>query len=196
VTPAGTSTATDEIRRIFDGFTAERSADVERVRGWVRAVVFGGNWRFADPDAVEQDALIKILELVRSGKVRDGGGFQKLAHTVARYTCLDRYQSDRRTRERHVSEPAEDASIEGDERADTGVATRERVGTLVYVFQRLPASCRELWKRIYRDRAPSDTIAAELGITVNNLRVRAHRCLEKARALREAFESDAPGARG
>ena len=52
--------------------------------------------------------------------------------------------------------------------------------------------CRRLWTLIYVEKLPSDTVAERLGLSAVNIRVRAHRCLEKAREIVKQFEQNSP----
>ena len=177
---------TPEIREICAGFQRGDAAKVEIVRGWARGVVRSGNWRFDDPEAVEQDTLLRLYRLGSAGKIRDAGGFQKMVYTVARFVAVDAYQRQKRlSRRESASEDTERHAGSVDD-AEARALRRERIDALVYIFQRLPAACREIWRRLYSEGRPSDEIAEALGISVNNLRVRVHRCLKKAQELRES----------
>ena len=138
--------STEEVRVICAGFVRGDTAEVEIARGWVRGVVRGGNWRFDDPESVEQDALLRL--------------------------CCS---------------AADFLHAGSSEEAEARALRRERIDALVYVFQKLPEACREIWRRLYSEGAPTEDVASALGISVNNLRVRVHRCLRKAQELRASF---------
>jgi RNA polymerase sigma-70 factor (ECF subfamily) len=157
---------------------------VETVRTWVRSVIRAGDWRFADPEAVAQDVLFQLVRTVRSGRVLDPGSFQKFVYTVAKNVCVDVYHRERGRRRTEgdgelAEEPVQDAAAGPHE----DLERRERARLLRYVFQRLPAGCRDLLARIYGEGASAGEAAARLGIEVGAVRVRVHRCLKKAREI-------------
>lgn len=181
---------TATIVKTFAGFRAGNDGAIATVRAWAEVIVRGGTWRFSDPDGVVQDTLLKLLGLAAAGKVRDPESFQKFVYTVAKNTCVTVYHRER-TRRRH-----EEAVAEYDEPAEPaqGLARleqAERAEMLSEIVQRLPESCRRLWDRIYYERKKPDEVAAELGISPGNLRVRVHRCTEKAREIHRALMLDA-----
>jgi len=186
----------DDNRAILDDFRRGQPEAVGAVRGWIRAVVFGGRWGFEDPDAVCQDILIDVLILVRRNGVRGPGAFQKLVHTLARCRAVDRYHSTRKRASIEADVPDEElhAAPAGDVTASSALARRDRLNALRYVIQRLPEACRELWRMIYLEHRSAEAIGEALGSTANNVRVRTHRCLEKAREIKSDFDRDgAPG---
>ena len=44
-------------------------------------------------------------------------------------------------------------------------------------------TCRELWRLVYAEGLSAQDVGEKLGIKAGNVRVRVHRCLEKARAI-------------
>lgn len=175
----------ESISLAHQGFREGNAADVETVRGWIGAVLRGGNWRFADPESVAQEVLLRLVRLVRADRVRDPGSFQKLVYTVAKNTCVDVYHRERRRDEVVGAEldpedaPADPAAALPDE----GIEQRERDDALRYVLQRLPQSCRELLAWVYGEGADAAEAARRLGVQVVAARVRLHRCLKRAREL-------------
>ncbi len=178
----------EEIARVFAGFRQGRPIEVEVVRGWVHAVVRGGNWRFSDPEGVAQETLLALVKLAGSGRIREPGGFQKLVYTVAKNTCVDVYHRERRRDSREVAEEFPDERPGGEEPGEE-LSQRERLDRLVQIFQRLPEACRQLWDWVYREGCSAAEVANRLSITAGNVRVRVHRCLEKAREIHRELES-------
>ncbi len=177
----------EAIAATYAGFRAGRDGDVATVRGWVEVVVRAGSWRFADPEGVVQDVTLKLLKLAEDDRVDDPGRFQKFAYSVAKNTCVTLYHRERRRGRR--GSPADDAPEPATDAPGAGRLERaERLERLAEILQRLPAACRELWDRIYRARAAPAAVAEELGISPGNLRVRVHRCTEKAREIRRRLE--------
>lgn len=182
----------EDNRAIHDAFRRDDPAAAQTVLGWVRAVVFGGRWGFNDPEGVCQDILIEVLLVVRRGGVREPGAFQKLVHTLARCRAVDRYHRGKR-RAAFEADVPDETLLErpgGEHGSDAALERRDRVNAMRYVLQRLPEACRELWRMIYVEGRSAEQIGDALGLTVNNVRVRTHRCLEKARDIKRDFDRD------
>lgn len=163
---------------ILEGFRGGRPGAVATVRGWVSSVAAHPGWQLADTESVVQDVLIKLLALADGGGFRGHSSFRTFSISVARHTCIDAYRKQKR-RERIEREHAREVA-----RQDVGASGKaERRELLRYVFQKLPGECRRLWNWIYWQGLASRDIAEKLGITETNARVRAHRCLQKARAI-------------
>ncbi|GAB4226355.1 MAG: hypothetical protein Kow0062_28530 [Acidobacteriota bacterium] len=173
----------DEIRAVYEGFAEERADAVETVSGWIRSVVFGGSWRFSDGEGLCQEILLELLLLVRRGGVRDPQAFLKLAQTVARRRAVDAWHRQRRRGETDEDPLPDDGPPDPAVSAERRVLARERLDALRYVIQRLPEHCRDLWRMVYVERMVAAAIGERLGLTAGNVRVRVHRCLEKARAI-------------
>ncbi|HKQ62066.1 MAG TPA: sigma-70 family RNA polymerase sigma factor [Candidatus Polarisedimenticolaceae bacterium] len=176
------SSRQEAVAAVFAGFRQGRREDVETVRRWTGAILYGGNWRFADPEAAQQEILLELVRMAGAGKIQDPAAFQQLVYTVAKHTCVDLYHRER-ARSRHEEAAEAGAGAVAPSDPEHELVRRERLDLLRYILQRLPESCRQLWDGVYRARRPAAEIAAELGITVTNLRVRVHRCAERARAL-------------
>jgi len=148
----------------------------------VRAVVHGGNWRFADRQAVVQEVLAELVRTVRIRRVVEPGSFLKLVRTVSKNVCVDTYHRERRSATEPL-DPERAAGIPAAGDPEDRLRARERLSALAYVLQRLGNSCRELWTLVYGDKLSSGEIARRLGTTDGNVRVRMHRCLERARTI-------------
>ncbi len=167
---------------VLAGFRTGRPESIEVVRGWVQSAVRGGNWRFHDPEGVTQEVLLTLTRQVRGDRVRQVERFRSYAYSVARRTCVTVYHQERRSRSVEAPEAGEDAAAAtSDPHAD--VERRERLDMTLLVFQRLPAQCKDLWTSVFIDGLQADAVGRELGISANNVRVRVHRCLERARKL-------------
>jgi RNA polymerase sigma factor (sigma-70 family) len=179
------------IAAICRGFRDGESGDVETVRGWIRAVVHGGNWRFADSQAVVQEVLVELVRTVRTRPIVEPGGFLKMVRTVSKNVCVDTYHRERRG----AAEPLDAeraASIAGGGDPEGRMRARERISALAYVLQRLGNPCRELWTLVYGERLASGEVARRLGTTDGNVRVRMHRCLERARTIAREYGERSP----
>jgi RNA polymerase sigma-70 factor (ECF subfamily) len=177
----------EKAEAVLDGFLAGRPQAVAAVRGWVEVVVRGGGWRFADPEGVVQEVLLKLLRILRGGSFQGSSSFRTFVHAVARHTCIDTYRQERLRADRE-DEPqggASASSAEIDPASD--IDKRERLELLMYIFQKLPRECRRLWGWVYGDGLTAQEVAVRLDTTPGNVRVQVHRCLQKARVIGRAF---------
>ena len=136
-----------------------------------------------------QDILMTLIKLAADDRIEEPGGFQKFVYTVAKRTCVAQCYKEKRRREREIAaesapEPAATPLLDSDDSMDR----RARLEALGYVLQQLSDDCRDLWNRIYCQGQSSADVAAALNITTNNVRVRAHRCLERARTTLRRYQ--------
>jgi RNA polymerase sigma-70 factor (ECF subfamily) len=172
---------TDE--EMFAAFQSGRPEALDSVRGWVAQVVTHPAWRFMDAESVVQDVLLKLLDIARSGGFRGASSFRTFAISVARHTCIDAYRRQRwreRGERRHA---ASAVPVSADDDPETRHQVQERRELLRYVFQKLPEECRRLWVWVYGQGLAARQVAELLGISESNVRVRTHRCLQKARDI-------------
>ncbi|MGH9866671.1 MAG: RNA polymerase sigma factor [Candidatus Polarisedimenticolia bacterium] len=168
---------------ILAAFRNGRPETVAMVRGWVMRVVTYPGWRFGDAESIAQDVLVKLLEIARSGRFRQTSSFRTFATSVARHTCIDAYRKQRwrEQAERLHAVDTESSAASGE--PDVHHEARERRELLRYVFQLLPEECRRLWVWIYGQGLAARQVAERAGISETNARVRAHRCLQRARGI-------------
>ena len=176
---------------IRDAFLAEDPDALEQVRGWVRGLVFGA-WHFPDPEAVVQDIVVELLAMGRQQRIRRTTGFRSFVLTVARHTCIDHHRR-RRLREAvdgDVPDPDEQAGAVPS--AEDAVIAKQRRRMARYVLQSLEEECRELLALVFGQDLRARDVGERLGISEGNVRVRTHRCLQRARTLRERFWGETP----
>jgi RNA polymerase sigma factor (sigma-70 family) len=180
-----------EAARIREGVLTDRPQAIEAVRRWIAGMVYGAGWALEDPEAVIQEITLRVLHLGRSGRIREDADFKAFVLTVARHECTDIYR-----REKLRTSVEAGASGENGSPADNPHARyeeKERRELLKFIFQALPEECRRLWRWLYREGLSASQVAARLGISVVNARVRTHRCLEKARGIRRQYFAGACG---
>ncbi len=171
---------------VLEGFLAGRPQAVARVRGWADAVARSRGWRFDDPEGVVQEILLKLVRVVRSGGFRKSSSFRTFVFSVAKHTCIDVYRAER-WRSTFVEEGLEPEIPSGEESPEESARTSELRELLRYVFQRLSQECRQLWRWVYGEGLSAEEVSSRLDISVPNVRVRVHRCLEKARKTGRDF---------
>jgi RNA polymerase sigma-70 factor (ECF subfamily) len=176
----------DDHGAVLRGFLAEDPSALETVRGWVSDLV-GARWSFPDPEAVVQEIVLELLRLSREGRVRRGTMFRSFVLTVARNSCVDHYRKQRL----RATVDKEDGFFEslGDPAPDPEeeARRRQRLEQVRFIVQALDPGCRELLRRFFGEGLEGGEIARRMGISPGNVRVRIHRCLEKARGIRREF---------
>ena len=176
------SLSTDDA--ILNGFLAGEDEAIHHVQGWVDGVVHLGRWRFEDPEAVGQEIVMRLLDIVRSGRYARRSTFKTFVFAVAKYTCVDLFRRERlRTHvETGAGSPlAEFPNGRAAEHPHRAHEERENLELLRYLLQGLPEECRRLWGWVYGEGLGAAEVARQLGTNAGTVRVRVHRCLEKAR---------------
>jgi RNA polymerase sigma-70 factor (ECF subfamily) len=164
---------------ILEGFLAGDDQAVHHVQGWVDGVVHLGRWRFADPEAVAQEIVLRLIGVVRSGRYERRSSFKTFVFAVAKYTCVDLFRRERlRARLETGAETDAVASAGHPHRA---LEAREDLDRLKYILQGLPEECRRLWRWVYGEGLSAAEIGRRLGAQAGTVRVRVHRCIQKAR---------------
>jgi RNA polymerase sigma factor (sigma-70 family) len=175
---------------ILNGFLAGEDEAVHHVQGWVDGVVHLGRWRFEDPEAIGQEILMRLLGIVRSGRYERRSSFKTFVFAVAKYTCVDLYRRQRlRTR---VETPSGAAIAEAPAPGGTGHPLRalehhEDLELLKYIMQGLPEECLRLWSWVYGEGLSAAEVGRRLGASAGTVRVRVHRCLQKARGFARQY---------
>lgn len=168
---------------VREDLLAGRPEAVATVRAWVAGTI--RSWRLEDPEAAVQEVTMKIVHLAAAGRILPEHDFRKFVLTVSRHACIDRY---RRERLRGSGEPLPAHSLPSpDPDPHESLERKERQELLRFIFQALPPDCRELWRWIYGEGLSAGEVGERLGLTANNVRVRAHRCLSRAREIRLRF---------
>lgn len=168
---------------ILTGFIAGDAQAVHHVQGWVDGVVHLGRWRFEDPESIRQEVIMRLYGIVRSGRYGKRSTFKTFVFAVAKYTCVDLF---RRERLRPRVETGEQAPVPppiGE--PHRALQQREEIELLRYILQGLPEECRRLWRWVYGEGLDAAEVGRRLGVNPGTVRVRVHRCLQKARAFAE-----------
>ncbi len=179
--------AADTTARVREGLLADRAEAIDVVRGWISGMVYGAGWRLTDPEAAIQDVTARLVELARSGRIREDTDFKSFVLTIARHTFTDIF---RRERLKESVEAGGGVSVHASslgEDPESALAVKEQRDALRFIVQALPAECRRLWRWVYGQGLAAGAVAERLGISVANVRVRVHRCLKTAREIRERY---------
>ena len=172
---------------IVEEFVQGRPDAHRVVRDWVEGVVRFGRWRFGDPESVIQEVLLKLLRIAADRGFEGASTFKTFVISVSRYTCIDVYRRERHVARMEHALPDAAEFPDPEPGPESRLTEGERIERLAYIYQMLPANCRRLWQLVYVDGLPAMEVANRLEISVENVYVRNHRCLEKARQAGARF---------
>jgi RNA polymerase sigma-70 factor (ECF subfamily) len=128
--------------------------------------------------------MIKLLTIVRRGGYKGQSSFKTFVFSVAKFTCVDIY---RRERQRPAVEQTAPHVVSTSDDPEAALEHQRRVEMVRYIAQKLPEECRKLWSWIYREERSAVEVGRLMGLSAGNVRVRAHRCLKKARGIGQGF---------
>jgi RNA polymerase sigma factor (sigma-70 family) len=174
---------------ILNGFLAGHDEAVHHVEGWVDGVLHLGRWRFEDPESVRQEIVLRLLGILRSGRYGARSSFKTFVFAVAKYTCVDLFRRER-MRPR-VETPDRVPAPQPIGQPHDALAAKENLELLKYILQGLPSECRRLWQWVYGEGLDAAEVARRLDTQPGTVRVRVHRCLQKARAFALQYHAGA-----
>ncbi|WP_100179765.1 RNA polymerase sigma factor [Bradyrhizobium nitroreducens] len=149
----------------------------DRLRGYLQRRL-GGR---AEAEEVLQAFMLRALE--RSGDIRDADSVRGWLSRVLATTIADFHRQASRSRTREMSFPNE---LNNRLAADQDSAANAAVCDCLHAhLSLLKPEHAEVIRRLDLGGEPRETVAADLGVTVNNLTVRLHRARH---ALRERLE--------
>jgi len=162
---------------------AEALADVRR---WVRGAVGPYRRRLAtELEDLEQEVVVSLVETLRAGRFEGRSRLSTYVRRMVHYRCLNRL----RTMRRREMVGVDDADLVDREPTPfERVRRRQALALGLRVLAEMPAACRELWTMIHRGLS-YDAMAERLHVAAGTLRVRVHRCREKALDLRDRLGS-------
>ncbi|MCB9378634.1 MAG: sigma-70 family RNA polymerase sigma factor [Holophagales bacterium] len=174
-----------------DAALAERllAGDAEAfagVRRWVRGALGPYRRRLAaDLEDLEQEVVVALVETLRAGRFEGRSRLSTYVRRMVHYRCLNRL----RTLRRREMVDVDDAGLEdGEPTPFERARRRQELAVGLRVLAEMPAACRELWAMIHRGLS-YDAMAERLHVAAGTLRVRVHRCREKALAARDRLGS-------
>lgn len=175
------------VARLLDGDAEALS----RVRRWIRGAVGPYRRRLAaDLEDLEQEVVVSLLETLRAGRFEGRSQLATYVRRAVHYRCLNRLRALRR---REMVDVAEAGLADGEPTPFDRARRRQELLLGLRVLSELPEGCRELWAMIHGGLS-YDAMAERLRVAAGTLRVRVHRCREKALALRERLAAPGAGA--
>ena len=171
----------EEDARLIALLLAGDEAVIAEVRGWVGAAVGRYRGRLAgDVEDLEQEVLLDLMESLAGGRFRGESRLATYVHSYARFKCIDRLRALGR---RDMVEIEDDAFVAEDPSPLEELAQRESIALAQQVVDALPEGCRQLWEMI-ADGMSYRQMSAATGIAEGAVRVRVHRCRQRALAIR------------
>ncbi len=159
---------------------------VRTIQAWLGRAASAFRRRLGEEwDDVLQEVRIESFRLLQGGQYRGEASLRTYLWQVTVHTCLDALRRQKR-RPAPASVDLDTTLFNADPSPLDLVLGREREQALLAALDSMSAECRELWRLVsgglsYRD------IGSRLGVSDGALRVRAHRCRERAI---EAFGRD------
>lgn len=172
--PAPTSgEAWGHLLALFGGDDDSAAAEYERVRA--RLCDFFRFKGMSDPEGLADRTIDRVARKLATGETLEGGDPARYALGVARFIYLETVKAESRQRRSLADQPPAD-----DDPADA----ERRLAALEQCLEKLARGDRELALRYHQGAgaariAARKALAAELGCTVNSLRIRVHRTRER-----------------
>ena len=171
----------DDDARLIALLLAGDEAVIGEVRGWVGTAIGRYRGRLAgDVEDLEQEVLLDLMESLAGGRFRGQSRLATYVHSYARFKCIDRLRSLGR---RDMVEIEEDAFVADAPSPLEELAQREGVELARQVVAALPDGCRQLWEMI-ADGLSYREMSEATGLAEGTVRVRVHRCRQRALAIR------------
>ena len=171
----------DDDARLIALLLAGDEAVIAEVRGWVDAAIGRYRGRLAgDVEDLEQEVLLDLMESLAAGRFRGQSRLATYVHSYARFKCIDRLRALGR---RDMVEIEDDAFVAEGPSPLEELAQRESIELARQVVDALPEGCRQLWEMI-ADGMSYRQMSAATGIAEGAVRVRVHRCRQRALAIR------------
>lgn len=168
------------------------AAAVAKVRRWIRAASRPYSRKLAgELDDLEQEVIMILLGNLEKGRFKGASSFRTYVRAIVHHHCIDRL----RYRSRRPTEALEEleTQVEGEmESPFERASARESLEIALLVAAEMSEDCRRLWERL----SQGDTFAElsdALGIREGTARVRAHRCRERATAIRQRLMRERRG---
>lgn len=159
------------------------------VRRWIRSSLLRSwRWRWTETEDLEQEILLELLESLDAGRFKGESRLETYVRSFARFKSTDLLRAagrrewvdlDELTLTSRGPTPFEEIS----EREEADIARK--------VVASLPEPCRLLWRLILQGLSYRE-ISERTGLAEGAIRVRAHRCRQRALEERRRLVSKEP----
>jgi RNA polymerase sigma factor (sigma-70 family) len=170
------------VEKLVRKFRASDDDAVKTVQRRVRGILRYGAWAIPREDQrdLEQKAMWQLWEAVQNESFRPGG-FWKFVEIVVARRCVDWRRTRRDERAVDEIEEPRDESANPLKRA----IQKEKLLLARDILMNLPQECRELIQLHAGEQKSYREISKILGVKESALRVRMHRCIQRARGVLE-----------
>jgi RNA polymerase sigma-70 factor (ECF subfamily) len=154
---------------------------IAHVRAWVVASLGRYRGRLgAEVEDLEQEVLLGLIEVLEAGRFRGESRLETYVYSFARFKCVDRLRVLGRRDMVDIDEQA--LTLDAPSPLDE-LAQRESADLAERVVAALPGHCRELWEMI-ADGMSYRQMSDVTGLSEGAIRVRVHRCRQRAVEIR------------
>jgi len=152
---------------------------VEAANGWIARAATPFRRRLdSEWEDVLQEVRLEVFRLLQGGQYRGEASLRTYLWQVTAHTCLDAL----RRRQRRPAADAldiESSILAPDPSPLDRVLGQEREQMLLAALESMSRECRELWDLILSGLSYCE-LSGRLGVSEGTLRVRAHRCRQRA----------------
>lgn len=176
----------DDDAQLAAAFLSGEPAAVRKVREWVDTTLGRYRGRLAgELEDVEQDVVLDLMEALAAGRFRAESRLETYVRSYARFQCIDRLRAQGR---RDMVELGEETAVSDADSPLDELTRREADALALRVLEALPEGCRELWGLIAKGLSYQQ-MSSMLGAGEGAIRVRVHRCRQRALEIRRRLQS-------
>ncbi|MCP3978639.1 MAG: sigma-70 family RNA polymerase sigma factor [bacterium] len=170
----------DEDAALIEGYVDGRGDAFRRVGEWILSDLRRHYPRLAgEHEDLCQNAHQRLLGGLRAGRFEGRASLRTYVSRIAHRTAITRLRT--LYRDRAISESVEEGNEpRTDDNPYRTVASHERASLAHQVVMALPEECRRLWKLVFLDELPYETVAETLGVPPGTVKSRMWHCRRKA----------------
>jgi RNA polymerase sigma factor (sigma-70 family) len=184
--PAGLPEAMDEESGLSTRLLEGDHAAIAIVRSWVTSGLARFRARLReDLEDLEQEVLLGLLESLAAERFRGESRFETYVRSYVRFKCIDRLRAAGR---RDFVELEDDLVGDAEPSPLDALTQREAAKLTRLVLADLPDQCLMLWEMI-ADGLSYREMSAATGLSEGAIRVRVHRCRQRALEVRRQLLS-------
>lgn len=162
---------------------------VLEVRGWIRSgLARSHQWRWAEVEDLEQEVLLALLESLDAGRFKGESRLETYVRAFARFKSTDRIRAAAR---RAWVDLEDEVLVSDAPNPLEEFSQREAAAIARQVVESLPEPCRVLWRMIAQGLSYRE-MSRLTGLAEGAIRVRAHRCRQRALEARRRRLSGDP----
>lgn len=166
---------------VVAGFLRGEQEVVEAVNGWLARAASPFRRRLdCEWEDVLQEVRLEVFRLLQGGQYRGEASLKTYLWQVTAHTCLDALRRRQRRPAMNTLE-IDIPALAPDPSPLDRLLGREREQMLLAALDSMSRECRELWNLVLNGLSYGEA-SSRLGVSEGALRVRAHRCRQRAAA--------------